>query len=162
MLSLFVSLGVFLGAGVASQAFADEGYRRAVAALPMVWRIERAEGRTQVERQCFVVSLGDDLVLRLAFEPGRRQAVWSVSLGYDNARDSLRYLRVNKRIFTTAEARFEGRQARAIVAGLSGPGEFAFEWAWGPGYLKRQGLFGTGDFAAKAAACEAWLGGSRT
>ena len=54
-----------------------------------------------------------------------------------------------------------GGDAAEIVALLKTPGEVVFEWGKRPDYSKRGGLFATGDFAAKAAQCERWIGETR-
>ena len=59
-------------------------------------------------------------------------------------------------------AHFRGAEAEEIVRVLKSPGEFAFEWAKRPDGAKRGGLYGTGDFAAKAATCERWVGRGET
>ena len=88
-------------------------------------------------------------------------AAWTVIVGHGNTPGSLRYLRIGKAIYTSGRPRFRDSEAGEIVARLRLPGEFVFEWAQGPDQAKRGGLFGTGDFAAKAAICEGWVGGTR-
>jgi hypothetical protein len=84
-----------------------------------------------------------------------------VHVGVDNQPGSLRYLRVGKRIFQTAEERFDGAEAAEIVVRLKLPGEFVLEWAARPGGAKRGGLYRTGNFGAQAEACEIWMAGRR-
>ncbi len=128
-----------------------------VAALPMAWRVERELGAGPGGRSCSVVALTGELRARLA-EP---DLAWAVGVGVGNQPGSLRYLRVEKRIFQTAEARFEGAEAAEIVARLKLPGVFVLEWAAGPDGAKRGGLYATGNFAERAEACETWLTGRR-
>ncbi len=128
-----------------------------VAALPMAWRVERVLGDGPGERSCSVVALTGELRARLA-EP---DLAWAVRVGVGNQPGSLRYLRVGKRIFQTAEARFEGAEAAEIVARLKLPDVFVLEWAVGPEGAKRGGLYATGNFAASAETCEAWIAGRR-
>ena len=132
-----------------------------VAAIPTAWRVERTSDPSSGARSCALVSSFGDVTARLGREPGAETASWSVAVGFDNAPGSLRYLRIDKAVYTTAEERFRGAEAAEIVARLKAPGAFAFEWAKRPDFAKQQGLFGTGDFAAKAAACERWLEGPR-
>ncbi len=131
------------------------------AAIPTAWRVERTSEPAPGGPSCALVSSFGDVTARLATEPGAETVSWTVAVGFDNAPGSLRYLRINRAIYTTAGERFRGAEAAAIVARLKAPGEFAFEWAKRPDSAKQQGLFGTGDFAAKAAACERWLKGPR-
>lgn len=126
-----------------------------IEAIPMAWRVERDAGSGQ--RSCFLVSWGGDVIVRLHKLNSAEAATWSVLVGFDNQPGSVRYLRVNRKYFTTAEQGFRGSEAEEIVRLLKSPGEFAFEWAKSPDHSKRQGLFGTGDFAAKAADCERWI-----
>ena len=128
-----------------------------VAALPMAWRVEHDAGDGPGGRSCSVVALTGELRARLA-EQGQ---AWSVRVGVGNLPGSLRYLRLGKRIFQTAEARFEGAGAAEIVARLKLPGEFVLEWAASPGGAKRGGLYATGNFAEGAEACETWMTGRR-
>ena len=129
--------------------------------LQMLWRIQKV-GQLQSEgRSCTVTSLGNDIVAQLSHEPGHEEPAWSVVVGYDNAPKSLRYLRVDREIFVTDEVSFRGPEAEEIVTLLRKPGEFSFEWARDPDYAKQQGLFGTGDFADKAAACADWVSRDR-
>ncbi len=132
-----------------------------VAALPMAWRVERVLGDGPGGRTCVVVALTGELRARLAEPEAGGVAAWTVRVGVGNQPGSLRYLRLGKRIFQTAEARFEGAEAAGIVARLKLPGEFVLEWAAGPGGAKRGGLFNTGNFAAEAEACETWMAGTR-
>ncbi len=136
-----------------------------VAALPMAWRVEREPGDGSGGRACAVVALTGELRLRLA-EPeagGPREsaAAWAVRVGVGNQPGSLRYLRVGRRIFQTAEARFEGPEAAEIVARLKRPGVFVLEWAARPDGAKRGGLYQTGNFAERAETCETWIAGRR-
>ncbi len=89
----------------------------------------------------------------------RRSGPWRVGAG--NQPSSLRYLRLGKRIFQTAEERFDGAVAAEIVARLKRPGAFVLEWAASPGGAKRGGLYQTGNFADRAESCETWMGGRR-
>ena len=131
------------------------------AALPTAWHIERTSDPKSGARHCALISSFGHVTARLGREPGAEKTSWSVAVGFDNAPGSLRYLRVNRAIYTTAEARFRGAEATEIVTRLKAPGAFAFEWAKRPGSAKQAGLFGTGDFAAKAAQCERWIQGPR-
>ena len=137
------------------------GAVRQIEAIAMAWRLVQATDAATGRRSCAVVSLGGDVTARLV-EAGPGPATWTVVVGFGNQPGSLRYLRVDKAIYTTAESEFEGREAGDIVARLAKAVEFAFEWAARPDYRKRQGLFGTGDFAARAAACEDWIDGTPT
>ncbi len=132
-----------------------------VAALPMAWRVERELGDGSGGRACAVVSLGGELRARLAEQGQNKTAAWAVHVGVGNQPGSLRYLRVGKRIFQTAEARFEGPEAAEIVARLKVPGEFVLEWAASPGGAKRGGRYATGNFAEPAEFCETWMTGRR-
>ncbi len=136
-----------------------------VAALPMAWRVERVLGDGPGGRACAVVSLGGELRARLAEPdaggPGDSEPAWMVRVGVGNQPGSLRYLRLGKRIFQTAEARFEGAEAAEIVARLKRPGEFVLEWAARPDGAKRGGLYATGGFAERAETCETWMTGRR-
>ncbi len=153
----------------AATALADGGRAdllRQIAGLPMAWRIERAVGPESGDKSCLVISMGGEVRARLSEEGRGKAAAWSLSVGFDNQPGSLRYLRIGKRYFQNAEASFRGAEAEEIVARLKLPGEFVFEWVQRPddakrGHTKRGGLYGTGDFAAKAAACEDWMTGAR-
>lgn len=136
----------------------------AVAVIPMAWRVERMIEPDSGLETCRVVSLGGDVVARLSREHWGQgsEAVWSVMVGVDNVPGSLRYLRIDRKIFQTAEPSFRGDDAADIVARLKVPGRFVFEWIQGSNQAKRGGLYGAGDFAAKAAVCETWLLGTRT
>ncbi len=127
------------------------------AALPMAWRVEREPGDGPDERSCSVVALTGELRARLA----EQDHAWTVRIGVGNQPGSLRYLRVGKRIFQTAEARFEGAEAAEIVARLKIPEVFVLEWAAGSGGAKRGGLYATGNFAERAETCETWITGRR-
>ncbi len=131
-----------------------------VAALPMAWRVEREPGDGPGARSCAVVAMTGEIRARLS-EAESGAVAWAVHVGVDNLPESLRYLRVGKRIFQTAEARFDGAAAAEIVARLKLPGDFVLEWAAGPGGVKRGGLYQTGNFAERAEACEAWIAGRR-
>ena len=130
-----------------------------VAALPMAWRVERNAGPDG--RACAVVALTGDVRARLAEQDGGGAAVWTVRVGAGNQPGSLRYLRLGKRIFQTAEDRFDGAEAAEIMARLKRPGEFVLEWASGPSGAKRGGLYQTGNFAERAETCETWMTGRR-
>jgi hypothetical protein len=130
---------------------------RKIGVIEMGWRVERERDLASGKRTCTLISWGRDVIVQL-HRPNRGEApVWSVMVGFDNQPGSVRYLRVNRKYFTTAEPAFRGSEAKEIVQLLKSPGVFAFEWAKRPDHSKRQGLFGTGDFAAKAAACEGWV-----
>ncbi len=131
------------------------------AALPMAWRVERELGDGPGGRACVVVALTGELRARLAQAEAGGAAAWAVRVGLGNQPGSLRYLRVGKRIFQTAEARFDGAVAAEIVARLKLPGRFVLEWAARPDGAKRGGLYETGNFAAQAEACETWMTGRR-
>ena len=126
----------------------------------MAWRVERVGDTDAGARRCLVVSLGGTVKAALSRtgEPGG--TAWTVTVGFGNQPESLRYLRINDAIFQTAEPAFRGADAEVIVARLKRPGEFAFEWFRAPDSAKQPGLFGTGNFAAKAADCEAWIAGT--
>ncbi len=146
---------------MAVPGFGTAGAPREISALPMIWQVERNPGSAPGTRNCAVISRGGDVVARLCEPRQGPPPVWSVVVGFDNQPGSLRYLRINDRYFTSDAPSFHGSEADAIVALLETPGVFAFEWARRPDYAKRQGLFGTGDFAAKAAECEDWMKGRR-
>lgn len=155
-------LAVLALAAAAALADGDRaGLLRHIAAIPMAWRIERVADPASGGKSCAVISIGGDVSARLFKERRATAAVWSLSVGFDNQPGSLRYLRIGKRYFQSAEESFRGAEAEEIVARLKSPGEFVFEWAQRPDHAKRGGLYGTGDFAAKAAACEAWMKGTR-
>ena len=137
------------------------GPLRRIDAIPMAWRIDRESGAASGHKSCSVISLGGDVTARLSKDRRAKTAAWSVTVGFDNQPGSLRYLRINKTIYQTDKDSFRGSEAAEIVARLKSPGEFAFEWAKRPDYVKRPGLFGTGGFAAKAAECERWMKGTR-
>jgi len=132
-----------------------------IAALPMAWRVEREPGDGPGTRACAVVAMTGEVRVRLTEADSDGAAVWEVRVGIDNQPGSLRYLRVGKRIFQTAEARFEGAESAEIVARLKLPGDFVLEWAARPGGAKRGGLYRTGNFAEQAEACEIWIAGRR-
>ncbi len=149
---------------VTATALADgdrAGLLRQIAGVPMAWRIERVADPASGDKSCFVISMGGDVRVRLFKERRATAAAWSLRVGFANQPGSLRYLRIGKRYFQSAEESFRGAEAEEIVERLKSPGEFVFEWAQRPGHAKRGGLYGTGDFAAKAAACEAWMRGTR-
>ena len=125
--------------------------------IAMAWRVDRETDAASGDRSCFVISWGGDVIVRLHKLRQAKAATWSVMIGFDSQPGSVRYLRINRKYFTTAEQGFRGTEADEIVKLLKSPGEFAFEWAKWPDHSKRQGLFGTGDFAAKAAECELWV-----
>ncbi len=124
-------------------------------------RIDREIGSESGHKSCFVISRGGDVIVRLFKGRQAEMATWSVLIGFDNQPGSLRYVRINKKYFTTDKQSFRGPEANEIVGLLKSPGEIAFEWFKSPDYSKRQGLFGTGDFASKAAECERWMNGLR-
>jgi hypothetical protein len=134
---------------------------RQIATIPMTWRIERSIDPSSGHKSCFVVSRGGNVTVRLFKERKAKIATWSVLVGFDNHPGSLRYLRINRTYYQTNEQSFRGTEATEIVDLLKSPGVIAFEWGKRPDYTKRQGLFGTGDFAAKAATCERWVLGRR-
>lgn len=129
--------------------------------IPMAWRVDQRSLRAPVRKSCGVVSRGGNVTARLAAARADGTPVWSVRVGYDNAPGSVRYLRIDRAYFTSDQESFRGREAAEIVARLKAPGVFAFEWAARANHAKRGGLFATGDFAAKAAMCERWMGGTR-
>ncbi len=142
------------------------GLLRPIAGIPMAWRIERVADAASGDKSCSVISTGGDVSARLFKARRAKAASWSLSVGFDNQPGSLRYLRIGKRYFQSAEESFRGAEAEEIVERLKSPGEFVFEWAQRlddtkRGHAKRGGLYGTGDFAAKVAACEAWMKGTR-
>ncbi len=144
-------------ATVAVTAFS--GLMRPVDAIPMAWRIDRgsAAGEPAI---CAVVSLGGDVnALLRKGEPGDALA-WSVAIGAGSEPNSVHYLRIGRQIFQTSGEEFGAADSRRIVEALKSPGEVAFEWFQRPGFIKRQGLFATGDFAARAAKCERWMTGT--
>ena len=131
------------------------------AALPMAWRVEREDGAGPGARACVVVALTGDVRARLSEPEAGGAAAWTVRVGAGNQPGSLRHLRLGKRIFQTAEERFDGAEAAEIVARLKRPGEFVLEWAAHPGGAKRGGRYATGNFAEPAEFCETWMGGTR-
>ena len=147
-------------AGVPSEA-GQPALTRPAAAIPMAWRLARELDSGTGRRSCRLTSLGGDVTARLEASGPEGKPAWRVWIGHDNEPGSLRYLRVGRRVFTTAEESFGGAEAAEIAAALMVPGEFAFEWAKRPDYAKHLGLFGTGDFAAKAALCQDWIEGTR-
>ena len=130
------------------------------AALPMAWRMEQASDPDTGARHCAVVTLGRNVMAVLSRGGEAGAAVWAVTVGAGNEPNSIRYLRVDDAIFQTTEPAFLGAEADDIVTRLKRAGEFAFEWARAPGHTKQPGLFGAGNFAARAADCEAWVGGT--
>ncbi len=130
-----------------------------VAALPMAWRVERELGPGPGVRACVVIGLTGELRARLAEPEEGGAPAWTVRVGVGNRPGSLRYLRVGKRIFQTAEARFEGAEAAEIVVRLKLPDVFVLEWAARPDGAKRGGLYATGNFAEAAETCETWMTG---
>jgi hypothetical protein len=134
---------------------------RQISAIPMYWRIERRIDPDSGDRSCSVISRGDNVTVRLLKQQQVTIATWSVLVGFDNHPGSLRYLRINRNYYQTSEQGFRGPQATEIVDLMKSPGVIAFEWGKRPDYSKRQGLFGTGNFAARAAECEDWVLGRR-
>ena len=134
---------------------------RQIDAISMTWRIHRETGSASGHKSCLVIARGGDVIVRLFKERQAKTRTWSVRVGLDTQPGSLRYLRMNTRYFETDQQSFRGTEADEIVELLKSPGEFVFEWAQRPDRSKRGGLFGTGDFAAKAAECERWLNGPR-
>ncbi|MFQ5466530.1 MAG: hypothetical protein ACE5DS_00180 [Kiloniellaceae bacterium] len=132
-----------------------------IAAIPMTWRVDQRPPRVPEHKSCGVVSRGGNVTARLTAAGAGGPPVWSVRVGYHNSPNSLRYLRVGRAYFTSDQESFRGREAAEIVTRLKAPGVVAFEWAARPSHAKRGGLFATGDFAAKAAMCERWMGGTR-
>jgi len=137
-----------------------EGIRK-IAAIPMAWAVEQTADPKTGDRVCLVASPGRDVTARLTQDSGAETATWTVIVGHDNSPGSLRYLRIGKAYYTSDQPSFQLGEAREIMALLRSPGELVFEWAQAPDHAKRGGLFGTGDFAAKAAKCEDWIGGTR-
>ena len=133
----------------------------AAAALPMAWRVERQTDFGSGSKTCVVVSLGEDVAVRFFKKHSTVRPSVSVRIGFDNQPASLRYLRVNRKVFVSDKDSFVGPVADDIVERLKSRGQFAFEWAKRPGYAKRQGLFGTGNFAARVEDCTRWLNGNR-
>ncbi len=134
------------------------GLLHAIKAIPMTWRIDRRAAGSDDMKSCILATWRGAVTLRLqAVGAG---AVWTVTIGVDSEPKSLRYLRVNRKIFTSQDPSFVGGEAADIVARLKEPGEIAFEWAERGTHAKRQGLVGIGDFAVKAAACETWVKGA--
>ena len=142
---------------VAGSAPHEAGLSSQIDVIPMAWRVDREDGAESGDRSCFLISWGGDVIVRLHKPRNAEAATWSVMIGFDSQPGSVRYLRINRKYFTTAEQGFRGTEADEIVQLLKSPGEFAFEWAKWPDHSKRGGLFGTGDFAAKAAECERWV-----
>ncbi len=145
----------------AAPVFDALGDARQIVKIPMSWAVEHGIDSATGDRICLVVSRGRDVTARLAQESGARTATWTVIVGHDNSPGSLRYLRIGKAYYTSDRPSFRGGEAKEIMGRLRSPGEFAFEWAQRPDHAKRQGLFGTGDFAAKTAKCERWIRGTR-
>ncbi len=133
---------------------------RQAAGLPMTWQVERESGAEAGRKSCTVVSLGRNVTARLFEDPVTQRPAWSVLVGFDGQPGSVRYLRINRKIYQTDKPGFLGDAAAQIVARLKAPGEVVYEWAKRPGDAKRGGLFATGDFAAKAADCEDWMSGT--
>lgn len=157
---LVPSLLAFAAVSVTAESHSTfESFVRPVVGIPMAWRIERESDAALGHNSCVLASRGGDVVAHLFKARGANTATWSVRVGSNNQPGSVRYLRINTRIFQTDQPSFSGNQAMEIVRLLKSPGEFAFEWAERPDFAKRAGLFGTGDFAAKAAACERWIFG---
>lgn len=161
-ISATLALILIVGLAVPASPGSDRpAVLRQAAAIPTSWRIQRELDLDSGRRSCALVSHGGDVTARLAQRRSPDSPAWSVLVGYDNQPGSLRYLRINRVIHTTAETGFDGAEAAEIVEELKSPGEFAFEWAKRPDFAKRLGLYGTGDFAAKAAVCEDWIEGTR-
>ena len=133
---------------------------RPAAAISMSWSVESMINQDNGQKTCRVISLGGDVTASLSQEGQELEAVWSVLVGVDNQPGSLRYLRINRERFQTDEPSFLGSDAAAIVALLKDPGYFVFEWFKEPDETKRGALYDVGDFAAKAALCEAWVSGT--
>lgn len=133
---------------IALAALTWAGAAGAAEPLAMPWQVERGGAA------CFVVSAGGDLAVRFERDPASGGARPSVRVGARAQPGSLRYLRVDRRIYQSDRPSFRGAEAAAIVAGLKQPTVFVFEWLEGPSHAKRGGLFATGGFAAAAAACE--------
>ena len=121
---------------------------RSAAIISMSWRLESMVDANSGEKICRVISLGDDVTARLNENPDGVEAAWSVMVGVDNQPGSVRYLRINRKIFQTAEPSFVGDDAADIVALLKDPGDFVYEWIKGPEETKRGALYSIGDFAA--------------
>ena len=132
-----------------------------VGALPMAWRVERQTLFGSGGKACVVVSIRKNVTVRFFKKQTAARTSVSVRIGFDNQPASLRYLRVNRKVFQSDKSSFVGSVANDIVEQLKLPGVFAFEWAKRPDFGKRQGLFGTGDFAARAEECLSWLAGKR-
>ncbi len=130
---------------------------RKIAASPMTWRLERTTGVEPGGKRCALSSRGGDVNAFLRRDPRSKAAAWSIRIGRDSQPNSVLYLRIDKRYFQSRSGRLEGVQAAEIVNLLKGSSVVAFEWARRSDRAKRQGLFGIGDFAAKAAACERWV-----
>ena len=159
---LVLALMVLIAPAVMALPDMDSGNPlRQIRGLPMAWRIDREVDPATGDRSCIVISLGGNVSARLFKERRAKTASWSVRVGRDNQPGSLRYLRIERRYFQTDQPDFRGAEADAIVELLKSPGEFVFEWGQRPDYAKRTGLFGTGDFAARAAECERWINGTR-
>lgn len=159
MQSLVTIMAVIAALGMELPEFATAGALVRASAVPMSWRVERMN-LASGDRSCFVISRVGEVSARLLRERQAETATWSVRVGIDNQPGSLRYLRINKRYFQTAHQSFRGSDAVEIIELLRLPGEFAFEWGQRPDYAKRGGLFGTGDFSARAAECERWVYGT--
>ena len=137
---------------------------RPAVALAMSWTLESRVDPATGDKSCKVISLGGDITAHLAPEGQEKTMTWSVMIGFDNQPGSVRYLRIDGKVFQNAEASFQGAEAVDIVARLvtPSPGLFLFEWIKGPDEVKRGGLYGPGNFATKASLCEAWLSGTST
>ncbi len=130
---------------------------RPAAMISMSWRVVSNIDQDSGEKTCRVISLGDDVTARLSLKSSGGEPVWSVTVGFDNQPGSLRYLRIKRELYQTDKPLFSGSDAAAIVALLKTPGDFVYEWIMSPNETKRGALYGNGNFAAKAALCEAWL-----
>ena len=135
----------------------------AAAMIAMSWSLESRVDPATGDKSCLITSLGGDITARLSLDKDYT-TIWSVMVGFDNKPGSVRYLRIDGEVFQNAEASFQGDVAVDIVARLitPTPGLFVFEWIKGPNETQRGGLYGAGNFAAKASLCEAWLWGSST
>ena len=71
--------------------------------IPMAWRVEREDDAGSGERSCFLISWGVDVIVRLHKPDATTAATWFVLVGFDNEPGSVRYLRINRKYFTTAE-----------------------------------------------------------
>lgn len=128
----------------------------------MTWHVERHVSLSSGERVCRIVSVDGVVNLVVTTTRSDPRAVITVHVGSGDRPGSLRYLRVNEAMFQTAGDAFAGAEAAEIFEALKSPGEFAYEWEPQPGRVKQAGLFGTGDFAERAAQCADWLADRRS